>query len=184
MTTPVLKRQVTYRGANLMSITKLICGTCGEGNYFAEARWDGKHFVHTCTTGEECPGITTGDLDLDGDEVLTVLDLVLAVESFDHNPHNDAYPAPGIAVRDRGDEVDVFSGGWRVGSYRSALGVRNAVERHREDRAEVEEQDCPGSGQPVEAGSRCRACGTSFGFPHPAGLVVGKPAPIHEGVKA
>lgn len=38
---------------------------------------------------------------------------------------------------------------------------------------------CPGSGQPVGAGSRCERCGTSFGYPHPANLVVGKRAPSH-----
>lgn len=38
---------------------------------------------------------------------------------------------------------------------------------------------CIGSGSPVESGSRCYWCKESFGHPHPAGLVVGKPAPDH-----
>jgi hypothetical protein len=38
---------------------------------------------------------------------------------------------------------------------------------------------CAGSGHPVGAASRCATCGTSFGFPHPAGLVVGALAPVH-----
>lgn len=42
--------------------------------------------------------------------------------------------------------------------------------------------ECPGSGQPVGAGSCCRECGQSFGWPHPSNLVVGRPAPSHTAI--
>lgn len=38
---------------------------------------------------------------------------------------------------------------------------------------------CAGSGRPVGAGSRCAVCDASFGYPHPANLTVGRPAPEH-----
>lgn len=48
----------------------------------------------------------------------------------------DAHPAPGITVRNKGRFIDVYVGGWRAGSYVTALGVRNAIERNREYGAE------------------------------------------------
>ena len=39
---------------------------------------------------------------------------------------------------------------------------------------------CPGSNKPVGGGSRCKTCGVSFGYPHPANLVVGSKAPTHD----
>lgn len=45
----------------------------------------------------------------------------------------DAMPAAGITVRyypAAPAEVDVYVGGWRIGSYKTANGVRNAVARY------------------------------------------------------
>lgn len=53
--------------------------------------------------------------------------------------HNDAYPAPGISVRDKGPgrPVDLFVGGTRRGSYKSADGLLKAIERYRAEGKEI-----------------------------------------------
>lgn len=52
-----------------------------------------------------------------------------------HGTYTDCYPARGITVRmphDPSAEVELFVGGWRVARYKTAAGVRAAIERHRE----------------------------------------------------
>jgi hypothetical protein len=49
--------------------------------------------------------------------------------------YTDCYPGRGITVRMPHDpklEVELFVGGWRVARYKTARGVRAAIERHRE----------------------------------------------------
>lgn len=51
-----------------------------------------------------------------------------------HGTYTDCYPARGITVRMPHDDsapVELFVGGWRVGKYKTAAGVRAAIERHR-----------------------------------------------------
>lgn len=66
------------------------------------------------------------------------------------------------------------SGAWDKGSCFCICCNNGECDGH-----ETHAKECPGTGKPVGAGSRCRECGQSFGWPHPANLVVGMPAPNH-----
>lgn len=69
--------------------------------------------------------------------------------------------------------------GWRT-AYLSPNGGFEVYEYDFDRLEEPPSSKCPGSNKPVGSGSRCETCGKSFGFPHPANLVVGRPAPIHD----
>lgn len=54
-----------------------------------------------------------------------------------HRPSNhiDAHPDPAITVRYHPGfpEVTLFAGGWRVGQYKTANGLRNAIAKYTSD---------------------------------------------------
>jgi hypothetical protein len=70
----------------------------------------------------------------------------------------DAHPAPGLTVRDRGTEVDLYVGGHRTGSYTSPRGLLTAIERNRARGLEAAERYARAiAGQHVERPTEDRA---------------------------
>jgi hypothetical protein len=83
------------------------------------------------------------------------------------NHRIDAHPAPGITVRHfpgHPDRTDVFAGGWRVGTYKTATGVLNAIARTRAEAAEGAARYAEAVSRPCEVG--CGAPISAHTTPH------------------